>query len=456
MTAPDPDPAAAMANRRFVALLALVSVVGVVTALAAWCFLELAHQIQEEVFVHLPHAFGYDAAPEWWPLPVAAIAGLLVAFAVARLPGHGGHVPAAGLSTAPTLPADVPGVVLAGLATIGLGLVLGPEAPLIAMGGGLGLLAVRLLRSDAPSEVHTLVAACGTFSAVALVFDSPIIAAVILIEATGIGGSRLRLLLVPGLLAAGIGSLVSIGMGSFTGLSSSDYALGALSLPSFERPDLVDFVWTIPLAMAIALGAFGIFRVARATVHVVTPRPYLALPAAGLVVAGLAIAFSQLTDKGENEVLFSGQDQLAGLLSSAGTWSLGALALLIALKGAAWAISLAGFRGGPTFPALFLGAAAGLMAARLPGFDVTPAVAVGMGAAVAAVLQLPLSAVVLALLLTAGSGPGAAPLVIVGVVAAYLTSLALGASAQASSKAGDARARPRADDRAPPAQEVTR
>ena len=33
----------------------------------------------------------------------------------------------------------------------------------------------------------------------------------------GLGGPRLRLILIPGLLAAGIGTLVSIGIGSFTG-----------------------------------------------------------------------------------------------------------------------------------------------------------------------------------------------------------------------------------------------
>jgi H+/Cl- antiporter ClcA len=321
---------------------------------------------------------------------------------------------------------------LAGLATISLGLVLGPEAPLIALGGALGLLAVRLVRKDAPAEVGTLVAACGTFSALSLIFDSPLIAAVILIEATALGGPKQRLLLVPGLLAAGIGSLVSIGMGSFTGLSNSAYALGALALPAFDRPSAVDFLWTLALAVAIAAGAFAIFRLATATEPVVTPRPFVALPAAGLVVAGLAIAFSQLTDKGADEVLFSGQEDLPGLIAGAGAWSLGALAAVVAFKGLAWAISLASFRGGPTFPAIFLGAAAGLMASHLPGYALTPAIAVGIGAGVAAVLRLPLSAVVLALLLTAGSGAGSAPLVIVGVVVAYLTTLALSAKQTAA------------------------
>jgi H+/Cl- antiporter ClcA len=124
-------------------------------------------------------------------------------------------------------------------------------------------------------------------------------------------------------------------------------------------------------------------------------------------------------------VLFDGQSQLPVLVVHAGAWSLGALALLIACKGLAYGLSLGSFRGGPTFPAVFLGAAGGIMASRLPGFSETAAVAVGTGAAVAAVLRLPLSAVVLATLLTAHTGAGAEPLIIVGVVVSYIVTLLL-------------------------------
>ncbi len=426
-----------MASRKFVVLLVLVSIVGVVTALAAWCFLELSHQIEVGVFEKLPEQLGFDGTPAWWPMPVAAIGGLIVAFAVVRLPGGGGHVPSHGLDTStPTLPIDIPGVMLAALATIGLGLVLGPEAPLIALGAGLGMLGIRLLRKDAPPDIVTLVAACGTFSAVSMVFGSPMIAAIVLIEATGIGGARQKLLLIPGLLAAGIGSLVSIGMGSFTGLSNHDYAITALSLPSFDRPQVPDFFWTFLLSAAIAIGSFVIFRMARSTEKVVAPRPFVMFPIAGLIVGALAVVFAQLTDQPAQEVLFSGQDQLPGLISSAGNWTLGALALLVAFKGVAWAISLGSFRGGPTFPAMYLGAVAGVMAAQLPGYDLTPAVAVGIGAGVAAVLRLPLSAVVLALLLTANTGAGSAPLVIFGVVVAFITTVALNRPGKAITQTG--------------------
>jgi H+/Cl- antiporter ClcA len=408
------------------ALLAVAAIVGLVVSFASWGFLEGVHQIQEGVFVDLPRELGYDdGAPVWWPLPVLALAGLVAAFAIGRLPGHGGHSPAGGLATGRTRPIELPGVLLAAAATIGLGVVLGPEAPLIALGSGLGMLAVDLVRRDAPDQVRAVVAAAGSFAAVSFIFGSPLVGAVILIEAAGLDRRRLMVIVPVGLLAAGIGSLVSIGMGSWTGLSSADFALGKLTLPDFARPDVAEFAWTVPLAVVVAAGAFVIFTAARALEPVVERRRFVLLPAAGLVVAGLAIAFSQATDKGAEQVLFSGQEQLPGLVEGADTWSVSALALLIGFKGVAWSVSLAGFRGGPTFPGLFLGAAAGVLASHLPGLGLTPAVAVGMGAAVVAVLRLPLSAVLLALVLTSGAGNGVEPLVITGVVVAYLTTLAL-------------------------------
>ena len=169
----------------------------------------------------------------------------------------------------------------------------------------------------------------------------------------------------------------------------------------------------------------AIFRLAAEARRVLARRRYLLLPAAGLIVAGLAIAFSQAADKSTDDVLFSGQDSLGPLVENAGTWSVWALALLIGFKGLAYGISLGGFRGGPVFPAMFLGAAAGLIAAELPGFSAAPAVAVGIGAGVVSVLGLPLAGSILGIVLTASAGPGVAPLVIVGVVIAYLVRLAL-------------------------------
>jgi len=420
-------------TRQILALLLLAAAVGLVVSLASWCFLQLVHYIPQWVYEDLPDALGYDdGAPLWWYLPACALAGLVVAFAIVRLPGRGGHVPAEGLNPAPTQPIELPGVMLAAVATLGLGLVLGPEAPLLALGGGLGILAIRLVRRDAPDELTTVMAAAGGFAAMSFIFESPLIAAVILIEAIGIGGPRLTMVLLPGMLAAGIGSLMSVGLGSWTGLDTSNYALGTLPLPVFDRPDVADFAYTIPFAAAVAVAIFVIMWLARELHRRIDSREFVLLPLAGLAVAGLAIAFDAVTDHSVNDVLFSGEVALPGLVSGAGTWSASALALVLAFKGLAWSISLASFRGGPVFPSLFLGAAGGLLASHLPGFEQTPAVVVGMGAAVVSILGLPLSAVVLATLLSANSGAGATPLVIVGVVVAYLVTRALSRLGQAS------------------------
>lgn len=422
--APAQDALAVLRSRRFLALLAIAAPLGVLAALISWGFLELVFHLQEWVFTDLPEAFGYDSEPLWWSLPVLGLAGAIAAAAIVRLPGHGGHIPAEGLNPSPVQPAELPGVIVAGLASIGLGVVLGPEAPLIAIGGGFGIFVAQRLGGKASPEVGEILGASATFAALALLFGSPIIAAVLLIEASGIGGSRLPLMLVPGLLASGIGSLVWIGMGSWTGLSTADISIPTLQLPPFATPGFADFGWSILLAAGIAVAMFVIFRLARETQRFAVAKPFLVLPVAGLAVAGLAIGFSEAADKDVAEVLFSGQEALGSLVANPGAWSLSALALLCAFKGVAYGLSLGSFRGGPVFPGMFLGAAAGLMAAQLPGFDVTPAVAVGIGAGVASVLGLPLSAALLGILLTSSAGPGSAPLVIVGVIVAYLIKLA--------------------------------
>ena len=419
---------ATIRSKQFVGLLVVVAVIGVVVSIAAWLFLEGTFQIQQELYVHLPHAVGYqNGPPKWWSLPVLAVGALLVALAITRLPGNGGHIPAQGLSTGGASGLDiVPGVVLAGLATIGFGLVLGPEAPLIVLGAGVAGATISLARRDMPQQSLTLITACGSFAAMSFIFASPLIAAVILIEATAIGGSRMRLLLVPGLLSSGVGTVVSLGIGSLSGLSTHDYALGPIQLPALGHLTASQFGWTIALAIVVAVVTSFVMRGGLLTYQFVSGRQMLVLlPAIGLIIGGLAIAFTQITGKGVDEVLFSGQDQLPGLIGQASTWSLAALAWLIVFKGLAYMLSLGSFRGGPTFPALFLGAAAGIMCSHLPGFPLSAAVPVGMGVAIVAVLRLPLSAVVLATLLTSHAGPKAEPLIILGVVIALVVTLVM-------------------------------
>jgi hypothetical protein len=231
-------------------------------------------------------------------------------------------------------------------------------------------------------------------------------------------------------------------MGSLTGLSTSAYALGSLTLPTQSQPALTDFAWTFPLAIGVAVLVFAVMRFGLTAYGFARRNPLLMLPVAGVAVALLAIAFHATSGKAIEEVLFSGQDQLPGLITNAGSWSISALLLLLAFKGLAWGVSLGSFRGGPTFPALFIGAAAGILASHLPGFDLTGAVGVGLGAGAVSALCLPLSCVVLASLLVSKSGEGASPLIIVGVVVAYLVTIGLGKAFEAPQAGSAATERP--------------
>jgi H+/Cl- antiporter ClcA len=424
MTTP-PDPQALLRSRAFVALLVLAAIVGVPISAVAWGFLALVNKLQGWIFTDLPKGLGFHGEPLWWPILPLALAGLLVGLTIRYLPGTGGHSPADGFKAgggAPE-PVELPGIILAALATLSLGVVLGPEAPLIAIGGGLGVLAVRLVKRDAPPRTAAVVAAAGSFASISALLGSPLLGAFLLMEASGLGGATMELVLVPGLVAAGVGSLIFIGLGTWSGLGT--FSLTIPDLPHTGIPDVAEFLWALAIGVLAALLAGGIRWLALFLRPHVEKRMVLITPVAGLAVAGLAIAFAAGTGKSSSEVLFSGQDALGPFITSSASYTVAALLLLIACKGLAYSTSMSGFRGGPVFPSMFLGAAGGMALSHLPGLPLVPGVAMGIGAMCAAMLRLPLTSVLLATLLLGSDGVTVMPLVIVAVAVAYVAAARL-------------------------------
>ncbi len=433
-------PAAALAvlrSRSYLALLLLAAILGVPISAAAYGFLKLVDLLQGWIFTDLPNGLGFQGEPLWWPLPVLLVGSVPVALAIKYLPGRGGHSPADGLHTggAPT-PSQLPGVAIAALATLGFGVVLGPEAPLIAIGGGLGLLALRLAKRDVPARTGAVVGAAGSFAAVSTLFGSPLLAAFLLMEASGLSGATLELVLVPGLLAAGVGTLVFVGLDAWTGWGT--FSLAIPNLPSFTRPDLAEFGWALVIGVAAALAAFGIRWLALFIRPHVERRMVLLTPVVGLAIAGLAIAFAAGTGKSSSEVLFSGQSALGPFIAQSSSYTVPALLLLLACKGLAYSGSLSSFRGGPVFPSMFVGAAGGMALSHLPGLPLIAGVAMGIGAMCAAMLKLPLTSVLLATLLLLSDGLAVMPLVIVAVVVSYVLSNWLAGAPADGTSAGPA------------------
>jgi H+/Cl- antiporter ClcA len=415
----NPDPVAVLRSRGFLALVLLGGLLGVPVSAAAFGFLELVSVVQRGLFDHLPTALGFHGEPPWWPIPVVGVSGVIVALAVLALPGRGGHSPADGFNATPTEPVSLPGVLLAALATLGFGAVLGPEAPLIALGSGLGMLAIKLARRDAPPMARTVMASAGSFAALSTILGSPLVAALFMLEVLGLGGPSLAIVILPGLLAAGTGSLVFVGLGTWTGVGT--FTLAIPHLPTVLRPTPAELGWAVLFGLVGALAAMVLRRGGRWVRAVAEPRLLVAVPLLGLAVGGLALAFEAATGRPTSDVLFSGQEFVGPLVSSAATWSVSALLFLLLCKGLAYGLSLGGFRGGPIFPSLLLGTAAGVAASHLPGLGVVPAVAMGMGAITAGMLRLPVVAVALPTILLAHDGTAVAPVVIVAVVVSYLT-----------------------------------
>ncbi|MFC5173775.1 chloride channel protein [Streptomyces mutomycini] len=417
--AESPDPLAVIRTRGYAALLIMVAILGVPISAAAFGFLALVHEIQTLTYEDLPGALGFGSTPSWWPVPLLAAAGLLTGLAVRHLPGTGGHRPAEGFKNtgAPTA-AELPGVALAALASLGLGAVLGPEAPLIALGGGLAVYAVRLLKPGIPASVSAMVAAAGSFAAVSALLGSPLLGAFLLMEASGLAGMTLGLVLVPGLLAAGIGSLIFVGLGSWTGLGT--YSLALPHVPHAPQPTVAEFGWAIALGVAAALAGTGVKWLALSLQEQVEQRRVTATVLMCLAVGVLALLYAESTGREASEVLYSGQDALGGLLAEDATYAVGTLLVLITCKALAYSASLSALRGGPIFPAMFLGAAGGLALSHLPGLNATSGFAMGIGAMCVAMLRLPMTSVLLATLLLGSEGVTVMPLVIVSVVVSYV------------------------------------
>jgi H+/Cl- antiporter ClcA len=418
-----PTPLQLLRSKPYAVLLVLCAIIGAPIAVIAYFFLKLVAEIQKYIYSTLPGELGFGHEPLWWPLPWLALLGLGVALTIRYLPGTAGHKPAEGMKVSGTpMPIEVPGVALAALVTLGLGGVLGPEAPLIAIGGGLGLWAMQLVKRDAQKQAMMLAALAGSFAAVSTLLGNPIIAAFLILEAGGMafGGPLLGPLLMPGLLSAGIGTLIFVGLDSWTGFGT--FSLALPQIPPFTSPTVAEFAWAIGIGVGAAIAGGVIRRIALHLQGVVEQNPVPLSIMMGVVVAGAAMLYAALTVHSSTDVLFSGQDELPTLVETAGTYTAGALALLAVLKGVAYMASLSSFRGGPIFPAMFIGSAAGMALSHLPGLPLVAGVAMGIGAMTTVMLGLPMTSVLLAAIFVSADGLALVPLIIVAVAVCYVVS----------------------------------
>ena len=179
-TAPAHDaPAPQMAGRAYLRLVLFGAVIGIPAALVAAGFLGFVHELEGWLWKVLPGEPGQEPAYLVLGLPLAG--ALIVLLARRLLPGDGGHRPLEGLSARPTPLSHAPGVALAAIGTLGFGAVLGPEAPVIALGSVVGVAMARLARLD--ERATTVLGTAGSFSAISALFGGPLVAGMLMVGA---------------------------------------------------------------------------------------------------------------------------------------------------------------------------------------------------------------------------------------------------------------------------------
>lgn len=381
-------------------LLGYAVLVGIVVALLATAFSIVVHELEHVLWETLPQALGHSEAPGWLVV-VLLLTGAVLTWAASQLPGGGGHPPLDGLRF-DIGPRQITSTLLAALASLAFGAVVGPEAPLMAIGTAT---AVFVASRAEPTQQQVLMLA-GAMAGMGTIFGNPLVTAILLLESAALtGGSATpqaaMTKLLPALLALGAGYLVQVGFGAFPGVGET--VLAVPGLPAYPDVQGLDLALSVPLALGVALVCVAALRLGDAYRSFATGRPLPAILLAGGLVAALTLGTTAVTDTSIDLVLFSGQAAMPQMLAlTAGTTAL----LIVAAKAVAYALSIGGgFRGGMVFPGVFIGVAAAVACVDLvPDANLAAMSAAGIGAAVASILRLPFTAVLLAVLLCAGAG----------------------------------------------------
>lgn len=406
-------------------LVLLGAAIGIPAALAAIAFFTVVHYLEQLIWHALPTALG-EASPPWYLVVFLPVVGAaIVAIARLTLPGDGGRSPLAGMSHGATPVRYVPGIVVAALGTLGFGLVLGPEAPVMAVGSAVGLGITSIVRSDAREQ--GILSMAGIFSAISTLFGGPLVAGVMLTEGGISMGAVLIPVLLPGFVAAAVGYLVFLGVGPYTGAPAP--GLQVPDLPAYVGTSVPDLIIAIVVGVVTAALIVAINGAAKRVAALQDGRQGdrgVGLVAA-LLLGGLAVgALAQLATVfgvAPDDVLFSGQASIPALVSES---SLIALVVLVIAKAAAYVVSLAtGFRGGPIFPAVFLGVGVAAFAVELFGTSPTFAIAIGCAAGMAAQTRLVVTSMLFAALLVGSGGFDAIAGAVFATVASWLTVQAL-------------------------------
>ena len=390
-------------------VMGLAAVIGVVAAVGASLLMAFIDAAEGWVWDDLPTALGFTELPTWWVFLALLVGAGVVALAW-RLPGATGKSPLTGLHF-DTLPVNAPSFLLAAVGSLAFGFVLGPEAPLVILGTTIGALLMR----GRPPQLVQLAMLLGGSAAIGAIFGNPFVTAFMLLEFAAMGAMPATVLM-PAFVALGSGYVVQVGIGQWTGLGT--HVLAVPGMPAYDTLTVPDLIAGVVISIAAALAAAMAREFGERVEAVAARRRAVVLIVAALLTATLAAGVSAITGVGVELVLFSGQAAMPQLIAETSGLT---VALIVVAKVLAYGLALGGgYRGGPIFPATFIGVGVGVLASLVfTDLSVSAMAAAGIAATATVMLRLPFTSAMLGMLLIGSAGLAVAPLAIMGSVVGF-------------------------------------
>jgi H+/Cl- antiporter ClcA len=396
----------------YIKLLALVILLGLISALVTFTFIALVHQGTRLVWEQTALVVGID--PRLFTIAVCALGGLLVGLLVKLFGDHNAIFSELMQEFGRTGRFNyrhAPGIVITAFVSLISGASLGPEAPLADACGGIGTWISDRLKLD-DQETRTM-GYSGVSGMLAAFVTNPLGGALLGLESARGGASGMQTyfwVLFPSLLASAVSTVL------FVWLSGTFFET-LYKFPAYT-PRLRDLFYAAPLGVLGGIaGLLFMFSLRRlqALFQAMQERVVLRGLIGGLGM-GIIGALLPLT-------LFSGEAETTDLIFHAAEIGVVMLIVLGLAKLLATALVLAtGWKGGYIFPIMFASVALGLAVDLLfPGIPVAVAVAATMAGALVAALRAPLFAALFTLILV--QKETAAVIAVAVVVSALLTAL---------------------------------
>ncbi len=398
--------------RAYLKLMALVAVLGLISALVTFAFMALVHAGTGAVWEQAAAALGMDA--RLFTVLICTFGGLLVGLLVKLFGDHNAIFAELMQEFGKTGRFNyrhAPGIVATAFVSLIAGGSLGPEAPLADACGGIGTLMADKLKLD-ERETRTL-GFSGVSGMLASFITEPVGGAVLGLESAQGGTSGRQTyfwVLFPSLLASAVATVVFV-------MLSGQFFATLYVFPDYA-PQLRDLLYAAPLGLIGAVAGLLFMLALQRLRQLLQPmKAHVVLRGLlGGLAMGIIGALLPLT-------LFSGEEQTLELINNAA--AIGVLMLIVLALAKLFITALlltTGWKGGYIFPIMFASVALGLAVNLLfPAIPVAVAVAATIAGALVAALRSPLFAVLFTLVLV--QRETAAVIAVAMVVGALLTAL---------------------------------